>query len=222
MGARVANNHLATAQRDGIGPAAGAEGRAVHVSQSDQLASQALEFAVRCHAGRRRESDGEPFITHPLEVARLLRDAGCSETVVAAGLLHDVVDDTGVGLHELAERFGDDVAALVEAVTDDTCVDSYRQRKQVVRDHVRFVGGDAALLFAADKVSEVRDWPKVAERQRARLDDLAPDSRARRYLASHHELRLEHYRASLAMLQKVAPQHPLVRKLEEALRRSAA
>jgi (p)ppGpp synthase/HD superfamily hydrolase len=194
----------------------------VQVSSSDQLASQALAFAVQCHAGHRRESDGEPFITHPLEVARLLRDAGCSETVVAAGLLHDVVDDSGVDVRELAERFGDDVAALVSAVTDDTCVDSYRRRKQMLRDQVQFAGGDAALVFAADKISEVRHWPKRAGHERARLDDTAPDSRARRFLETQHELRREHYRASLAMLRKVAPQHPLVAKLEEELQSCVA
>ena len=194
----------------------------MHVSSSDQLASQALAFAVHCHAGHRRESDGEPFITHPLEVARLLRDAGCSETVVAAGLLHDVVDDSDVGLPELAERFGDDVAALIAAVTDDGCIETYRQRKQLLRDQVQFLGGDAALLFAADKISEVRHWPRQAGHERARLEDMAPDSRARRFLEAQHELRREHYRASLDMLRKVAPQHPLVTKLEEALQGCAA
>ena len=195
----------------------------MHVSSSDQLASQALAFAVQCHAGHRRESDGEPFITHPLEVARLLRDAGCSETVVAAGLLHDVVDDGDVALHELVERFGDDVAALVGAVSDDGCIDTYRQRKQLLRDQVQFAGGDAALLFAADKISEVRHWPRRAGHERARLDDMTrDDSRARRFLEAQHELRCEHYRASLDMLREVAPQHPLVAKLEEALRSCVA
>ena len=187
------------------------------ISSPDRLIPQALEFAVHCHAGRRRESDGEPFIQHPLEVARLLRDAGCSEAVVCAGLLHDVVEDGDVGLSELTERFGDGVAALVDAVNDDSCVDSYRQRKQVQRDNVRFIGGDAALLFAADSIAQVREWPRRAGRQRARLDDLPPDSRARRYVEHHQELRLEHYLASLKMLERVAPGHPLVALLRDEL-----
>ena len=187
------------------------------ISLSDGLASRALEFAVRCHAGCRRESDGEPFILHPLEVARLLRDAGCSEVVVCAGLLHDVVGDGDIGLSELSERFGDDVSALVEAVTADTCVESYRQRKQVQRDNVRFIGGDAALLFAADSIAHVREWPRRAGRQRARLDDLPADSRARRYVEHHQDLCLEHYRASLEILERVAPGHPLVALLADEL-----
>ena len=187
------------------------------ISSPDRLIPQALEFAVRCHAGRRRESDGEPFIQHPLEVARLLRDAGCSEAAVCAGLLHDVVEDGDIGVSELTERFGDGVAALVDAVTDGSCVDSYRQRKQVQRDNVRFVGGDAALLFAADSIAHVRGWPRRAGRQRARLDDLPADSRARRYVEHHQELRLEHYLASLRMLERAAPGHQLVALLRDEL-----
>lgn len=178
-----------------------------------QLAPQALAFAVQCHAGRRRVSDGQPFIKHPLEVARLLRDAGCSEVVVAAGLLHDVIEDAGVGVPELTARFGEDVAALVQAVTEDAWIESYRVRKQVLRDQMRFVGGDAALLFAAEEISEVRDWPRRVTRDRARIERLPADSRARRWLEQHHDMCLEHHRASVAMLEKVAPGHPLVTEL---------
>jgi len=181
------------------------------------LAPRALAFAVRCHSGQRRESDGEPFINHPLEVARLLRDAGGSEVLIAAGLLHDVVEDANVTVSELATRFGEGVAELVRGVTDDSCVESYRQRKQTLRDQVRFVGGDVALLFAAEEIAEAREWPKHVGREQARLHELPPDSRARRYVEQHREMRLEHYRASLAMLEHVAPGHPLVTQLAAEL-----
>jgi HD domain-containing protein len=176
------------------------------------LAPQALAFAVRCHTGQWR-NDAEPYINHPLEVARLLRDAGCSEVVVAAGLLHDVVEDANVTFSDLASRFGDDVAALVRGVTDDACVASYRRRKQTLRDQVRFVGGDVALLFAAGEIAEVREWPHEVGRERARLHELPPDSRVRRYVEQHLDMRLEHHRASLTMLEHVAPGHPLVSQL---------
>jgi len=187
-----------------------------------ELAPQALAFAVRCHSGHRRGSDGRPFITHPLEVARLLRDAGCSKDVVAAGLLHDVVRDAHVTFGELERRFGEGVAALVQGVTDNSCVESYRLRKQTLRDQVRFVGGDVALLFAADKIAEVRDWPRDVGREQSRLAQLPPDSRARRYIEQHRDMRLEHYRASLAMLEHVAPGHPLVVQLAAELKRCTA
>ncbi len=189
---------------------------------TEQLAPRALAFAVQCHAGQRRASDGEPFIKHPLEVARLLRDAGCPESVVVAGLLHDIVEHTDVEVSELSARFGDDVAALVDAITDHSCVDGYRLRKQLLRDHVRFVGGDVALLFAADMISEVREWPKRVRRNRERLHELPCDSRTRRYLERHFEMRLEHYQASLAMLERVIPGHPLVMQLAQELEHCCA
>lgn len=204
-----------------VGPAAGAKGDKVS-SPSEDLAPRALAFAMRCHAGHRRESDGEPFISHLVEVARLLRDAGCSERVVAAGLLHDVLEDTEVSIAEIASRFGDEVAGLVLGVTDDSCIESYRLRKQVLRDQVRFVGGDVALLFAADKISNVRDLPRRIGREQVRIEGLSPDDRTRRYLEHHHAMRLEHYRECLEMLEHVAPEHPLVELLAEELERCAA
>ncbi len=200
-----------------VGPAAGAKGD--HVSSpSEDLAPRALAFAARCHARQRRHSDGEPFIAHPVEVARLLRDAGCSEHVVAAGLLHDVVQDTDVSFTEIEARFGEEVATLVLGVTDDSCIDGYRLRKQALRDQVRFAGGDVALLFAADRIANVRELPRRIGRERGRIDGLSPDDRTRRYLENHHAMRLEHYRACLQMLEHVAPEHPLVTQLAEELR----
>ena len=163
-----------------------------------------------------------PFITHPLEVARLLRDAGCTEAVVAAGLLHDVVEDAGVGMPELTARFGEDVATLIAAVTDDPRIESYRDRKRRLRDQVRRAGGDAALLFAADKIAQVREWPAQRARDRRRLDELAPDGAARRRLEERDRLRMEHYRETLRMLRDVVPGHALVTRLGDELGRLAA
>jgi hypothetical protein len=165
---------------------------------------------LRCHAGRRRDSDDAPLIDHPLEVARLLRDAGCSDVLVAAGLLHHVVESAEVGATELGARFGKDVADLVMAVTDDASVHSYRRRKQVLREQVRNAGSDAAALFAADRISRLRELPAQVTRDRARFDAAAPGSRVRGHLEYFQRIRLDHHEQSLRMLQSVAAQHPLV------------
>ena len=204
-------------QRQANNERAGHEARA-GADQGASLARSALTFAARCHAGQWRESDGAPFIEHPSEVARLLRDAGCSGVVVAAGLLHDVVADTDVSLAELRARFGAGVANLVQAVTDD-CVGSYRQREQVLREQVRSAGGDAALLFAADKIAEVREMTDQLRRERARIDSAGRALRARNRLERYQQMRLDHYHASLKMLQRVAPRHPLVKQLANELDR---
>jgi (p)ppGpp synthase/HD superfamily hydrolase len=191
------------------------EGRPGRIAREEQssIVRSALVFAVRCHARQRRQSDGAAFIEHPLEVAGLLHDAGCSDVVVAAGLLHDVVEDSHVTVAELTWRFGPEVANLVQAVTEDSTVESYRHRKRMLREQVRATGGDAALIFAADKIAKVRELPELVRRDR----DSANGGRARNPLAPDHQRRLEHYRRSLRMLQRVAPSHPLVKRLASDL-----
>lgn len=190
--------------------------RLVEVDGSS-LAQSALAFAVHCHRGQRRDCDGASFIEHPLEVARLLRDAGCTDVVVAAGLLHDVMEDARVSAAELTARFGADVSDLVQAVTDRAPAHSYRQRKQVLREQVRGAGEAAALLFAADKIAKVRELPGAILRDRARCDTAAADSRARTRVERRHEMRLEHYRESLHLLQSVSAGHPLVQRLADEI-----
>ena len=77
------------------------------------LTRAALEFADERHAGQRREADGAPFVAHPLEVASLLDEAGYSDEVVVAGVLHDVLENSDTEAAEIEERFGTPVAWLV-------------------------------------------------------------------------------------------------------------
>src|SRR5919106_6968513 len=81
------------------------------------LTRDALAFADQRHAGQLREIDDLPFVTHPLEVACLLHEAGYSDEVVAAGVLHDVLEDTDAERGDIETRFGRRVAELVDAVT---------------------------------------------------------------------------------------------------------
>ncbi|ACK73186.1 (p)ppGpp synthetase I, SpoT/RelA [Gloeothece citriformis PCC 7424] len=80
------------------------------------LICRAFNFAYELHRGQYRKS-GEPYIAHPVAVAGLLRDLGGDSTMIAAGFLHDVVEDTEVTLEEIEERFGLEVRQLVEGVT---------------------------------------------------------------------------------------------------------
>ncbi|MCE2663194.1 MAG: bifunctional (p)ppGpp synthetase/guanosine-3',5'-bis(diphosphate) 3'-pyrophosphohydrolase [Microcystis sp. 53602_E8] len=80
------------------------------------LISRAFNFAHKLHEGQYRKS-GEPYIAHPIAVAGLLRDLGGDGAMIAAGFLHDVVEDTEVTPEEIEARFGVEVRNLVEAVT---------------------------------------------------------------------------------------------------------
>ena len=80
------------------------------------LIRRAWEFCVQQHSGQLRAS-GEPYIIHPLEVCQILADLKMDSTAIAAGLLHDAVEDTNVTSPEIARRFNDQVAHIVEGVT---------------------------------------------------------------------------------------------------------
>lgn len=83
---------------------------------SVDLVCKALQFAYCLHQGQLRQS-GEPYIAHPIAVADILYELGSGDEVIAAGLLHDVVEDTDVSPEEIEQRFGAEVRCLVEAVT---------------------------------------------------------------------------------------------------------
>ena len=86
------------------------------------LVEKAYSFAEECHRGQKRLSGG-PYIEHPLQTASFLADLHLDVTTIAAALLHDVIEDCGVTCEELKQRFGDDVARLVDGVTKLTRMD---------------------------------------------------------------------------------------------------
>ena len=83
---------------------------------NQNLIAKAFKLAYKAHNGQFRAS-GEPYIIHPIAVADLLKEIGASSSVIAAGLLHDVVEDTGIDLSEIEANFGLEVKILVEGVT---------------------------------------------------------------------------------------------------------
>jgi (p)ppGpp synthase/HD superfamily hydrolase len=123
-----------------------------------RLVSEAADLAARRHSGMQRKGRGnEPYINHLAEVANLLSIAteGADAELVAAGWLHDTIEDTETTHRELAEKFGERVAALVVEVTDDmTLPKDERRRRQVVEAPKKSPG--AKLIKMADKISNIR------------------------------------------------------------------
>ena len=85
-------------------------------SNDNSLICRAFEFARDLHEGQYRKS-GEPYICHPVAVAGILRYMGGNNVMIAAGFLHDIVEDTDITLEEIEQRFGAEVRQLVEGVT---------------------------------------------------------------------------------------------------------
>jgi (p)ppGpp synthase/HD superfamily hydrolase len=167
------------------------------------LAEAALAYAQEMHSGQRRSSDDAPFILHPLEVASLLHNTGHREAVVTAGILHDTIENTATRPQDIAERFGSDVAALVAALSENSDIEPFEARKAALRAQIAAFGSDAIAVDAADKVTKVRELRAQAGREPSLLG--AEDAAAQPHL--------DHYVASLAMLEESDHCHPLVRQL---------
>jgi GTP pyrophosphokinase len=160
--------------------------RLVHANRpSDDIAliRKAWEFCVRHHEGQMRAS-GEPYIIHPLEVGEVLAEMKMDSTAIAAGLLHDSVEDTPATSEEIAAGFGDQVAHIVEGVTNiDKIEFANREDRQAenVRKMLLAMVSDVrvVLIKLADRLHNMRTLEHLKpERQEAiareTLDIYAP------------------------------------------------
>lgn len=125
--------------------------------ERSELVKDALETARRSHAGQwRRGSDGRPFIDHPVAVAELMLEYRQGDEVVAAALLHDVVEKSEASVGGIRERFGDVVGDLVETMTEDASIPAFEDRKREHRQRVARADPATLTIFAADKLTNVR------------------------------------------------------------------
>ena len=139
-----------------------------------RLVSEAAEFAAHRHTGMARKGRGnEPYINHLAEVANLLAlvTDGADAELVAAGWLHDSIEDTETTREELAGKFGERVAAMVVEVTDDMSLSKSERRHRQIEDAPHKSPG-AKLIKIADKISNIgaRIHPAPSTEER---DDLA-------------------------------------------------
>lgn len=122
---------------------------------NSMLVHKAVEFAAIKHRDQRRKGSDTPYIVHPVEVALFLTECGCDETCIAAGVLHDTLEDTETTYEELVEQFGEDVAKLVAAESEDKSK-SWRERKQATVDSLKTMPPEVLLICLADKLSNLR------------------------------------------------------------------
>lgn len=183
-------------------------------AERSPLVREALEKARTAHAGQvRNGSGGMPYVEHPIAVAALLDEHGYDEEVLAAALLHDVVEDSETTLEELRELFGEPVAGMVGALTDDESIDPYRERKAEHRERIAAAAGGAHAIYGADKLTNVRTLRTAYERE----GDAVRDE-----FRVPIELKTEIWEADLELLREKSPAVPFLDELGAELTRFRA
>ena len=134
------------------------------------LLRRAYDFSAAEHAGQKRRS-GEPYLIHPLEVASLVADMRLDDVAIAAGLLHDVVEDTLTTIERVREHFGAEVAHVVEGVTkissisfsssEERQAENFRKMLLAMVDDIRVI-----LVKLADRLHNMRTLDHLAEARR--------------------------------------------------------
>lgn len=183
-------------------------------AQRSPLVHAALEQARSDHEGQvRNGSGGMPYIEHPIQVAALLGEHGYGDEVLAAALLHDVIEDSDTSLDELREKFGREVAGLVGAMTDDETIDDYRERKAEHRERLAAAPTEALAIYGADKLTNSSTLRAAYAKE--------GDS-VREEFKVPIEVKLEIWEADLELLREKAPELPYLDRLEEELSRFRA
>jgi (p)ppGpp synthase/HD superfamily hydrolase len=172
------------------------------------MAISALRFARRVHLGQYRKQTGEQFVEHPIAVAQLLLDAGYDGSLITAAYLHDVVEKTNVQLDEITERFGPGVAGLVDCLSEDPDIDGYSDRKRALRRGILGSGGDPVVIYAADRVANLRDWLKVSPENRPACGER---------LGTTLEERLRLWTEDLEELHDLDPETPFLSEIQTDL-----
>lgn len=203
-----------------------------------ELIVQAYEFGANAHDGQTRLS-GEPYISHPVAVAQFLADMRMDSQAIAAAILHDVLEDTGTTITELEERFGSEVALLVDGVSKldqihfvsraEAQAESFRKMMLAMIEDIRVI-----LVKLADRLHNMKTLDAMPREKQARiaretLEIYAPI--ANRLGINHMKVDLEDlgfrylypYRYAVlerALKRSKGSQRQIVKKISEQLRKA--
>ncbi len=169
------------------------------MTKSTDIIEKAFLLALRAHEGQMRKDAPTPYVVHPVRVAILLARYGLPDEVIAAGLVHDVVEDTSVSLEDVRRELGDTVAPLVAPVTHDDTLPWVGKKKAYIE----------AVRAASDETKAIATADKIANAESLLAAHLREGSAVWRYFNAGKEKKLWFEESMLAMLQE-SWQHPLV------------
>src|SRR5260370_22136462 len=173
---------------------------------------EALVYAARAHGNQMRKKTGIPYIAHILGVTAIALEYGASETEAISALLHDTVEDCGGAdrLRDIREKFGDDVAGIVDGCTDayETPKPPWLERKRAYIEHLKDSDSSTRLVSASDKLHNTRAI--LAELRRNGTEVLDP-------FAGRKEGTLWYYRALVTAFREHGNHTDLIDELDRVV-----
>ncbi|WP_028550892.1 HD domain-containing protein [Paenibacillus sp. UNC451MF] len=127
------------------------------------IIDRAIEFAARAHQGQVRKGTDIPYISHPYAVGMILREARCKPEVVAAGILHDTLEDTAATYDDLVRLFGQQVADIVKGCSEPDKSLSWEERKEHTVQYLKTAPKAIRMVACADKLHNVRSTLRAIE-----------------------------------------------------------
>lgn len=172
---------------------------------------KAIKFATKTHEiyqKQKRKGKDVAYITHPLTVGIILAIAGANEDVICAGILHDTIEDSieerKVDLKMIEDFFGENIAKLVLALTEEDKSLPWEERKRIAKEHIKDFSNDAILVKSADIIANTRelieDYKKDGEEIFIRFN--APKEKI-----------IKNYLETIEALIKKWPESPLIEEL---------
>lgn len=157
------------------------------------MLDEVLKFATMAHGDQKRKYTGEPYIVHPIAVSEIVKTVPHTDEMVAAALLHDVVEDTPVTIQEIETKFGSKVAELVGWLTDTSRPENgnRKTRKSIDRLHSADAPAEAQTIKLADLIHNTKSieqhdpsfWKVYKQEKIALLDVLTKGDRSLMHIA---------------------------------------
>ena len=157
------------------------------------IVDHAIRFAIEAHEGVARKGTDLPYIVHPLEALAVVATITSDQELLAAAVLHDVVEDAGISIDDIRREFGPHIADIVEGETDQEVqglshVDSWRQRKQAAVDRLAKASRDVQIVALGDKLSNMRSMARNLRQQGGRLWQRFNEKDPRQHAWYYHQL----------------------------------
>lgn len=187
------------------------------MKNESNLIHKALEFAAKAHRTQVRKGTGIPYIVHPMEAALILTQANESDSLIAAALLHDTLEDTNTTAQELEDVFGETVVKFVRYMTKNDDLDWFKNQQHAI-EKLGTSSREEKMLFLADKLANLRsiaaDHSKIGDQLWERFNKGREDQKwyyaniAKRLsplrdVAAYHEYVL--------LVDRVFPPHPIAK-----------